>query len=265
MVVGVDTGGWEGGLLTEIVSGGIPYLRVQQGAAPAAYSEEPGHIAVVTMSVGPTANPSSAGAEAVSIAEKYHPLTVEVVNEPGNPYFWGSGAQTDQAAYAKLLEGVHTALLAVPAAQRPVELASFDGGYEGDSYGRTLIKDDPRLLELGLGWTVHPYGGHGSNAAEGNRARVTEAYAATKEGVYVTEVGWSTAVGQPAAPASLQYTEAQQAANITSFVNWARGLGYVKSVIIFIGVDYGTNEFYGIETSARKHKLSFAALAAAAR
>ena len=34
-------------------------------------------------------------------------------------------------------------------------------------------------------------------------------------------------------------------------------------VSYFNYVDYGTNDFYGIETSARRHKLGFAALAEA--
>jgi hypothetical protein len=207
MIVGVDTGGWGGSLLTEVVNGGIPYLRIQSGAASAAYSAEPGHIASIAFngSGGPGANPATYSTEAVTLATRYHPLAIEVVNEPGNPVFWGSGAQTDQVEYARLLEAVHTALQSVPAASRPIELASFD----------------------------------------------------------VTEVGWPTAVGQPPTGDSLQWTESQQASNITGFITWARSLGYVRMVIVFNGVDYGTNNWYGIETSARRHKLSYAAVAAA--
>jgi hypothetical protein len=81
--------------------------------------------------------------------------------------------------------------------------------------------------------------------------------------VYVTEVGWPTAVGQPPTGDSQQWTEAQQASNITGFVQWASATGYVPMVIYFNYVDYGSNNFYGIETAARKHKLGFAALAEA--
>jgi hypothetical protein len=81
--------------------------------------------------------------------------------------------------------------------------------------------------------------------------------------VYVTEIGWPTAVGKPPTGDSQQWTEAQQAANITGFMQWASGTGYVPMVLYFNYVDYGTNDFYGIETKERKHKLGFAALAQA--
>jgi len=190
--------------------------------------------------------------------------TAEIVNEPGNPYFWGLGARTDQAAYAGLVELVASALQALPAADRPRLLVSFDGGYEGDSYGRALIRQDPHLLALGLGWTVHPYGGtsDAQHSAEGNRARVTEAHAATGQPVFVTEVGWPTATGQPATGDSMQWTEQQQADNVRSFVQWARGLGYVGAVVNFNYADYGTNDFYGIVNRwGTSHKLAYATLA----
>lgn len=186
--------------------------------------------------------------------------TAEIVNEPGNPYFWGSGAQTDQSSYAALVEAVAAKVATLP--HPPRLLVSFDGGYEGDNYGRLLIKDDPHLLQLGIGWTVHPYGGHGSTSALGARNRVSEAYEATRQSVYVTEVGWPTAVGQPATGDSLQWTQQQQVENIDSFMHWAYGLGYVKTVVYFNYADYGTNNWYGIvNTTGTVHKLSYTALA----
>src|SRR5581483_183995 len=130
-------------------------------------------------------------------------------------------------------------------------LVSFDGGYEGDSYGRALIARDPHLLHLKIGWTVHPYGGHSTLllSGEGNRSRVTEAHAATGQRVFVTEVGWPTAIGQLPTGDSLQWSEEQQAANIRSFVEWARGLGYVGAVVNFNYADYGLNDWYGIVNS----------------
>jgi exo-beta-1,3-glucanase (GH17 family) len=97
---------------------------------------------------------------------------------------------------------------------------------------------------------VHPYGGTGVSQAQsalGNRALVTAAYNATGLPVYVTEVGWPTAVGQPPTGDSLQWTEQEQAENIYNFVDWARSTGYVNAVMIFTFRDYGTNNFYGIE------------------
>jgi hypothetical protein len=181
--------------------------------------------------------------------------TAEIVNEPGNPYFWGAGATTDQLAYAQTIETVAARIATLP--HPPRLLVSFDGGYEGDQYGRALIAADPHLLTLGLGWTVHPYGGHGANSALGNRPRVTEAYAATHQPVYVTEVGWPTDTGAPPTGDSLQWTEQQQAGNIASFVSWARSLGYVADVTYFNYVDYGPNNWYGIESAQGRHKLAY--------
>jgi hypothetical protein len=49
---------------------------------------------------------------------------------------------------------------------------------------------------------------------------------------------------------------------MSNFAAWARSTGYVKMVIFFNAVDYGSNNWYGIETGSRKHKQSFATLAA---
>lgn len=99
------------------------------------------------------------------------------------------------------------------------------------------------------------------NSAEGKRELVVQAYEATGLPVFVTEVGWPTAVGQPQTGDSLQWTEQQQAENITSFIRWARSTHFVAMVIYFNYVDYGSNTWYGIERSDRTHKLSYAALA----
>jgi hypothetical protein len=184
--------------------------------------------------------------------------TAEILNEPGNPYFWSDPG--NYSAYAGLIEAVQKALTVLPEADRPRLLVSYDGGFGGDSYGRALVKTDPNLLNLGLGWTVHPYGGKSStsSSALGNHPRVTEAYADTHQPVYVTEVGWPTAVGKEATGDSLQWSETQQATNIKEFVLWARSLGYVDAVIDFNYADYGTNNWYGIvDTTGTKHKLAY--------
>jgi hypothetical protein len=129
-------------------------------------------------------------------------------------------------------------------------------------------------MEWGEGWYayvnpadvegVHPYGGTGNRATsgQGSRDRVEGAHARTGKPVYVTEVGWPTPVGQSPTGDSLQWSEAEQAANITNFVAWAKATGYVADVTIFNYRDYGTNDWYGIESSSGRHKLSYAALAA---
>jgi hypothetical protein len=186
---------------------------------------------------------------------------IEVLNEPGNPYFWSDPGNF--AGYVNLVRTVKQALVREGLGSVRV-LVSWDGGFAGDTYGQALLAAGLRPQDYD-GVTVHPYGGHGSASAEGSRARVVEAAAQSGKLVYVTEIGWPTAVGLPATGDSLQWTQAQQAENITSFIEWARETGYVAMVDIFNYVDYGTNDFYGIETKERVHKLSYTALAEASR
>jgi hypothetical protein len=185
--------------------------------------------------------------------------TAEILNEPGNPYFWSDPG--NYSGYAALATSAHEGLEALPSANRPALLLSYDGGYGGVSYGRALVKAEPAIVNVAGGWTVHPYGGHGASSALGNRARVTETYADTHKPVYVTEVGWPTALGKEATGDSLQWSESQQAANIKEFTLWARSLGYVRAVIDFNYADYGANNWYGIvDTSGTKHKLAYGTL-----
>src|SRR6202035_694985 len=185
---------------------------------------------------------------------------VELLNEPGNPYFWSDA--TNYAAYASLSRVVHAALEANFApANRPKLLLSYDGGYGGSEYGRAIFAAGA----VADGVTVHPYGGKSSPAAsaEGHRERAVQAHAETGLPVYVTEIGWPTAVGQPPTGDSLQWTEQQQAENITRFIAWARETKYVAMVVVFNYVDYGSNNWYGIERKDRSHKLAYSALAEA--
>jgi hypothetical protein len=184
----------------------------------------------------------------------------ELLNEPGNPYFWSDPG--NYAAYVALSRTVHAALeAAFPAAIRPKMLVSYDGGFAGSEYGRAIF----RAGVVADGVTVHPYGGKSSQtrSAEGNRERVVQAHAETGLPVYVTEVGWPTAVGQPATGDSLQWSEAQQAENIKNFISWTRSTGYVAMVDIFNYIDYGSNNWYGIERTNRTHKTSYTTLAEA--
>lgn len=264
MIVAVDTGGWGGGLLTELISAGIGEFRVQQAAAAGVPA---GHIASIIYGAGGTIgnlNPDGYATEVVGGALKYHPGAVEVLNEPGGSWFWSD--PTNYKAYANLAAVTHEALQVIPVSSRPVELCSWDGGQGGsDTFGQG-IKAASALSSCD-GVTVHPYGGaagqHGG--AAGDRQNIERAHVESGKPVYVTEAGWPTAIGQAPTGDSQQWTEAQQASNITSFIAWAKSTGYVRMVVIFDAVDYGSNDFYGIETSTRKHKPSFAALAAAAK
>jgi hypothetical protein len=287
MMVGLDTGGWISENAVNDFAGAVKYVRSNVRN----YSDDThmGYLAKAGVTLEPLLEDGGNGSppldpstEALTWCKRYckggtywagktdlGATTLEVVNEPGNPYFWGPNARTEQSHYAAIVEHVASTLKSgLPAGQpQPRLLVSYDGGFEGDAYGRALVKADPNLLNLNIGWTVHPYGGKSSvtQSALGGRIRVTEAYADTHEPVYVTEVGWPTALGLPATGDSLQWTESQQAENITNFVGWARGLKYVGAVVYFNYADYGSNDWYGIVNSnASRHKLSYQALKTAA-
>jgi hypothetical protein len=261
MVVGLDTGGWGGSIFTELIAGGIGEFRVQQAAAAGVPA---GHVASVVVGTGGTIgaiNPSTYAAEVASVAAKTHPLAVEVLNEPSGPWFWSD--PTNYSAYTRLAKAAHEAAQKVTPS--PAVLCTWDGGQSVDSFGRGIKAAG--ALPYCDGVVVHPYGGasgqHGG--ALGDRANVERAHSESGLPVYVTEIGWPTAVGQPSTGDSQQWTEAQQAANIKSFVAWARATGYVRMVIVFNGVDYGSNAWYGVERPNRTHKPSFQALAEAAK
>jgi hypothetical protein len=280
MMVGLDAGGWDWESAVRDFSGAAKYLRsnysnYNSDSQVKLLSKYGVHLLPVFSegsSIG-SINQAAFASKVRTWFERYGQggtfwagkedlgaTTAEILNEPGNPYFWSDS--TNCAAYASLIETVHNALSALP--HPPTLLVSYDGGYEGDNYGRALVKADPQLLKLGLGWTVHPYGGHGASSAEGNRARVTEAYADTKQPVYVTEVGWPTGAGLEPTGDSMQWSQDQQSANITSFFSWSSSLGYVRAVVYFNYADYGSNDDYGIvNSSGTAHKPSYAALASA--
>jgi len=275
MVIGVDSGGWgSSSTFDDLAKGGIDYIRTE--STDTSYVEPQSlsagvHIATVIFgtsgSIG-AISPAGYAAEVRSYFAKYGRnggLAVEVLNEPGNDLFWSD--PTNYAAYAKLVKAVHEALATLPAASRPVELCSWDGGEASSNPDKPWGQGIKAAGALPYcdGVTVHPYGGKtgGDGGALGGRKDVELAHAESSKPVYVTEMGWPTAMGQPPTGDSQQWTEAQQASNITGFMQWAAGSGYVPMVIYFNYVDYGTNAFYGIETKARKHKLGFAALAEA--
>jgi hypothetical protein len=268
MVVGVDTGGW-GGVFGELANGGIRFVRTSSSAAGshvAAESKAAGvQIASVIFGTGGgigSISPSGYASQVLAYYKKWGlagGLSFEVLNEPGGSWFWSD--PTNYSAYARIAKAVHEELATLPAGSRPSELCSWDGGQGGsDSFGRGIKAAG--ALPYCDGVTVHPYGGssgqHGG--ALGDRANVERAHAESGLPVSVTEVGWPTATGQSSTGDSQQWTEAQQASNIAGFVNWAKSTGYVKTVILFNLVDYGTNASYGLERSNRQHKASFKTL-----
>jgi hypothetical protein len=280
MWVGLDAGGWNWASALKDVSGAVKYLRASytyynSDANVQLLSED--HLTLLPLF---GTGGSIGGINATEYAQTlvtwfkryghggtfwagktdYGAKTAELLNEPGGSWFWSD--PTNYTAYAALAKTVHAALEANFApAVRPTLLCSYDGGAGSSAWGRALFKAVPEVAKNCDALDVHPYGGHGSTSAQGRRASITEAHGDTGKPVYVTEVGWPTAVGQEPTGDSLEWTEAQQAANIRSFVVWARSLGYVNAVINFNYVDYGTNAFYGIvKSNGTTHKLSYSTM-----
>jgi hypothetical protein len=279
MAVGVDAGGWGPSAFSDI-AGAVKTVRLNANFAT---DSEVGGAAAAGVRVGSwlfgtggtigSINPAAMAAEIVAVFKRYGKggtfwagktdlgsTAVELLNEPGNPYFWSDA--TNYAAYAALSRVVHAALEASFApANRPKLLLSYDGGFAGSEYGRAIFAAGA----VADGVTVHPYGGKSNPAgsAEGHRERAVQAHSETGLPVYVTEIGWPTASGQPPTGDSLQWTEQQQAENIKKFITWADETKYVAMVVIFNYVDYGSNDWYGIERKDRSHKLSYSALAEA--
>jgi hypothetical protein len=280
MWVGVDAGGWNWASALKDVSGAVKYLRssytnYNTDTNVQRLSED--HLTLLPLfGTGGSIGGINATEYAKTVVTwfkryghggtfwagktDYGAKTTELLNEPGGSWFWSD--PTNYAAYAALAKTVHAALEANFApAVRPTLLCSYDGGAGSTSWGRALFKAAPEVAKNCDALDVHPYGGHGSTSAQGRRASITEAHSDTGKPVYVTEVGWPTAVGREPTGDSLQWTEEQQAANVRSFVVWARSLGYVNAVINFNYADYGTNAFYGVvKSNGTTHKLSYATM-----
>lgn len=270
MIVAVDAGGWNWPTAVDDVAACVKHVRAQSiyyNTVTQAQLLSGAGLTLMPLFTGGTSlggiNATKVAAEIVAWFTAYgtetKAVTCELLNEPGNPYFWSD--PKNYAAYGNLILTVHAAL-AAGLANPPTILVSYDGGYEGDSWGAALLEAVPALDPLDIAFTVHPYGGHGASSHEGNRARVTEA-GATGKPVYVTEVGWPTDTSAAPTGDSLQWTEAQQVENIESFFKWAASLGYVKGVTLFNYADYKPNNWYGIvDEAGTRHKLSYAALRA---
>ena len=190
---------------------------------------------------------------------------IEALNEPGGSWFWGPNANStaNGACYRNLLQKTYEAFHAEYGSSAPKVLATLDGS-GGLAFGRNWWT--PASAAYVDGTIVHPYGGTSgrSSSALGNRAIMESAHALTGEPIYVTEVGWPTAVGQASTGDSLQWSESEQAANITNFLDWAHGTGYVPEVIYFNYHDFGTNNWYGIVRPDGSHKPAYTALREAA-
>ncbi|MGE0066633.1 MAG: glycosyl hydrolase, partial [Solirubrobacterales bacterium] len=191
---------------------------------------------------------------------------IEALNEPGGTWFWGSNAANaaNGACYRNLLKKTYEAFHAQYGASAPKILGTLDGS-GGLAFGRNWVTSD--WATYVDGFIVHPYGGTGSktSSALGNHALVESARTLTNGPIYVTEFGWPTALGQSATGDSLQWSETEQAANITNFIAWCKGTGYVAETIYFNYRDYGTNMWYGVLRSDGSRKPAYTALREAAK
>jgi hypothetical protein len=190
---------------------------------------------------------------------------IEALNEPGGTWFWGPNAESSAngACYRELLKKTHDAFHVQYGESAPKILGTLDGG-NGLNFGKAWYTSDWKTYVDGF--IVHPYGGTGSRStsALGDRAKIESARAMTGGSIYVTEVGWPTATGQPSTGDSLQWSEAEQATNVTNFIAWCKGTGYVAEVVYFNYHDYGTNAWYGVVRNDGSHKPAYEALRQAA-
>lgn len=246
-------------------------LDTSMGASPSDYAKVGVKVDVLISGTCPTCDYSTGGVSSInpttwaSDALAWYQAhctadtcpELEVLNEPGNPYFWGAnaGSQANANAYAVLLKVTYNTFHNALGTGSPKLLGSFDGGYEGAPWGTAVWGNTAGVSVNSFvdGVTVHPYGGLGSGSALGNRTLVAAAHTATGKAVYVTEVGWPTdcTAGCPTSTNntgdSLQWSETSQAANIYNFVAWAQSTGYVADVLYFNYRDYGTTDWYGLE------------------
>ncbi len=188
---------------------------------------------------------------------------VEVLNEPHGPWFWGEKANSaaNALAYRTLVKKAYEAFQVRYGDEAPKIIASVE---PVDSWGDRWW--EPAVAAYLDGVVVHPYGGNDPEekeiSAEGRRREVKEARQLTGNSlpVYCSEFGWPTAIGKESTGDSLQWTEAEQAANITSFFNWARATGYVAESVYFCHHDFGVNTLYGVVDIEGNHKLGYAAI-----
>lgn len=271
MVIAMDTGGWPGSYYADFP---VKHVRVQSSyvardssAATAAGVDYSSVIFGTGGTIGAIDQVSYA-AEVKALCEKWpgQIKAVEVLNEPGGSWFWSD--PTNYTAYTALLKATHEALATLP--NRPAILASWDGGSVEGAPG----KFGPGVKRAGGytycdGVTVHPYGGSdgGAGGALGNRPMIEAAHKETGLPVYITEVGWPTAVGKPPTGDSQQWTEAQQAQNIESLIAWCRTQGYIANLTVFQWADYkgsGSNPAYAwygvVKEDGATRKPSYAVL-----
>jgi hypothetical protein len=257
-LVGLNAGGWGVAGQEDVRATGSTVVRIQEGMQ--GETAEWNRLGVKVIldwegnynSGGVQALPASTVVNEIVSAVETNPgiYAVEVLNEPYGTWFWGSNAESssNETAYASLVRKVNEALVAKFGASRPRVLAAY--GNVNDRWGEGVWKHGVAPYADGI--VMHSYSWPFKEPL-GSRKAVEEAHAKTKLPVYITEVGWNTH----------EVSEAEQAANIYSFIVWAKHLGYVSAVTVFNWHDFGLTEDWGIETASGVHKASYPAFKAA--
>ena len=199
-----------------------------------------------------------------SLLRSHGPFSLlEILQEPAGSWYWGSNAASPRnaACYARLLRQVSHSFTSAFGRNRPLLLASYDGGRSScsDTWGRQVWAADPRAGEYIDGITFHAY----ANNNSGCRTALQDAWTRTHRPVYVTEVGWATECNGCYHSGWLNVSERQQARNIYGYIDWARSTGYVKGVVVFKNVDFKSN-WFGIMRADLSRKPSYFALHQAA-
>ena len=185
-----------------------------------------------------------------------HVYAIEVLNEPGGNWFWGSSSEspTNRESYAQLLIEVHEALVVELRRERarwssPPGTAVTTRRTHGAKRGRATRRRWPTSTASRAIPTAAP-------AAAPARSSATGAWSkrptlASQKPVYITEVGFPT---KGPTGDSLQYTEVEQAWAMFQFAQWARSTGYVAGVTFYGYRDGTEGGGYGVETHAGRQE-----------
>ncbi len=273
MWVGIQAGNWGPQQYADL-KGAVSAVRVDSCSSNAEFSgwAAAGINVIDDISGDGVCGPyRTGGVQAINIAAwvagavaqvKANPTisAVEVLNEPGGDWFWGSEAEStaNEAAYASLLKAVHEAFVAEFGSARPLILASYDGGHSQEvSWGegvwngsdewrhqrrRVRRRDHDAPVQL----AYHRLDG----SAQQRRARTRENGQARLHHRGRLEHRRSDA--RPNRPRT----------SMTSSPGHA-STGYVANVTIFEYRDYTTNpdeNAWGVETWGGEKKLAYTAL-----
>lgn len=187
---------------------------------------------------------------------------IEIENEVGGNWFWGSNAEA-AAAFAAYAELLHESHAAAPNARL---LASWDGGHAGGShFGMEVLKHDPSLHnQPWLDWSLHPYAGSGANPAVasinppsglcGHLPGIDRCHAETGCNVILSELGFPTITGTGDSP---HCTEEQQKHGHEMCLAYCRERLYVEGYFAYGYRDGNGAKGYGLVRSDDSKKPAF--------